>query len=506
MTDIAVFDTGLLNMQAVQMQAKKQPSSPEQKFMDFMSQAKDKTTAINQNVQAKENVKDSSPDFTEKQSQLPIDSEQKSKLSTTEETKIVQEEPAKQEEKITLEEQDKPEVVDEETLAQIQEALAKIMMMLEEMIGVSPEEMEQTLEALGMDTADLMQGNLSELILGLTGEDSIGMVMKEDLFQLVQDVNQTVNEAWQQLEELTGMSREQLQNALRSFEKQKPVVEEPADVETVMQNPYEEVEQFSTNMQESAEEMTVVSDKDSKEKVIAFEDHSDNVKRTDIETKDESEISQEVETIQPEKKPKQETDEKHSFEQNSQNQKFATDVNQNTEEIASQENTISYTDVDTDSIMKQIADYVKIQKNEDMTQMEMQLHPASLGTIKISLATKGGAVTAQFTAQNEAVKQALETQVTQLRTNLEEQGVKIDAIEISVASHQMERNLDQNGQNQQEQQNKEEDERINKIRRKNINLRAWANGDEEIDEIEDEDTKLTVEMMTMYGNSMDLLA
>ena len=136
----------------------------------------------------------------------------------------------------------------------------------------------------------------------------------------------------------------------------------------------------------------------------------------------------------------------------------------------------------------------------------MQRHPASLGTIKISLTTRGGNVTAQFTAQNETVKQALEAQVTQLRTNLEEQGVKIDAIEVSVASHEMERNLDQNGQGNQEQQNKEADEKINKLRRKNINLRAWANGDENPDEIVDEDMKLTVEMMTMYGNSMDLLA
>lgn len=213
-----------------------------------------------------------------------------------------------------------------------------------------------------------------------------------------------------------------------------------------------------------------------------------------------------MQTSQTPKKDGEETDRQQSFQQQGQQSELASGLNQEEIKATAQQEPVSYSDVDTQSIMKQIADYVKVQKNQDMTEMELQLHPASLGTIKISLTTRGGNVTAQFTAQNETVKQALEAQVTQLRTNLEEQGVKIDAIEVSVASHEMERNLDQNGQSNQEQQNKEADEKINKLRRKNINLRAWANGDENPDEIVDEDMKLTVEMMTMYGNSMDLLA
>ena len=87
--------------------------------------------------------------------------------------------------------------------------------------------------------------------------------------------------------------------------------------------------------------------------------------------------------------------------------------------------------VDTESIMKQLADYVKIQKGTELTEMEMQLHPASLGNVHIQLATKGGVVTAQITTQNEAVKNAIETQVVQLKDNLEEQGVKVEAVEVS---------------------------------------------------------------------------
>ena len=89
--------------------------------------------------------------------------------------------------------------------------------------------------------------------------------------------------------------------------------------------------------------------------------------------------------------------------------------------------------------MRQIADMIKIVKGEKLTEMELQLHPASLGTVNVSLTTKGGMVTAEFTTQSETVKAAIEAQASQLKANLEEQGVKIEAIEVSVASHQMEK-------------------------------------------------------------------
>ena len=163
----------------------------------------------------------------------------------------------------------------------------------------------------------------------------------------------------------------------------------------------------------------------------------------------------------------------------------------------------------TESIMKQLADLVKIVKNENLTEMELQLHPASLGTVNVSLTTKGGVVTAEFTTQNEAVKAAIEAQASQLRANLEEQGVKIEAIEVSVESHQMERDLDKNGQEQQRQSQEQETGRIQGMRRNRstINLRAFMNGEELEGEMQgaDDATRIAMEIMAANGNTMDLL-
>jgi len=158
--------------------------------------------------------------------------------------------------------------------------------------------------------------------------------------------------------------------------------------------------------------------------------------------------------------------------------------------------------------MKQLADYVKIQKGTELTEMEMQLHPASLGNVHIQLATKGGVVTAQITTQNEAVKNAIETQVVQLKDNLEEQGVKVEAVEVSVASHQMEKNLDQNGQDHQSQEQDKTTGSIRRIRRSNINLNLYNSDEEALEEAGglDDAARIAMEMMTANGNTMDLLA
>lgn len=106
---------------------------------------------------------------------------------------------------------------------------------------------------------------------------------------------------------------------------------------------------------------------------------------------------------------------------------------------------------DTRQIMDQILEYMKLNLNADTTSLEMQLHPASLGTLHVQIASRGGIVTANFITENEAVKAALENQMVQLREQFEEQGVKIEAIEVTVQTHEFEQNLEQGrGRSQQE--------------------------------------------------------
>lgn len=128
--------------------------------------------------------------------------------------------------------------------------------------------------------------------------------------------------------------------------------------------------------------------------------------------------------------------------------------------------------------------------------MQLQLHPASLGTVNINIASKAGVITAQFTAQNEAVKSVLESQIVQLRNNFEEQGIKVEAVEVTVESHAFERNL--NGENSNRQAAQEGKKRGTR----KLNLNAL----EEEGAAMEEDDRLAVEMMRAGGNTVDFTA
>ena len=159
------------------------------------------------------------------------------------------------------------------------------------------------------------------------------------------------------------------------------------------------------------------------------------------------------------------------------------------------------TPVDTKTsqeIMDQILDYMKIQLKPEMDQLEMQLHPASLGTLKIHLVSKGGEVTAQFQVQNETVKAAVESQIALLKDSLKEQGIKVEAVEVTVESHAFESNLWQG----QERENGSSYQGNKKSPRR-INLNALEEGFEE--EASDEEL-LSAQMMKANGGTVDFTA
>lgn len=153
--------------------------------------------------------------------------------------------------------------------------------------------------------------------------------------------------------------------------------------------------------------------------------------------------------------------------------------------------------VDTQDIMRQIMDYMRIQLDSDTSSLEMQLRPESLGTLQVHVASKDGIVTANFITQNEAVKAALESQMIQLKENFEQQGVKVEAIEVTVQTHEFERNLEQGRGRQQE-------EGAKKGRTRKIQLDGSI-GLEDMEDLTEED-RLAAEMMTANGNTVDYTA
>ena len=99
--------------------------------------------------------------------------------------------------------------------------------------------------------------------------------------------------------------------------------------------------------------------------------------------------------------------------------------------------------METENIIRQITDYMRGNVTDGVSEMDMQLHPANLGSVHIHLEAKEGVLTAQFTAQNESVKAALESQMIQLKDSFEEQGLTVESIEVMVSSQKFDQSYEE---------------------------------------------------------------
>ena len=81
--------------------------------------------------------------------------------------------------------------------------------------------------------------------------------------------------------------------------------------------------------------------------------------------------------------------------------------------------------------------------------------------------------------------------------NLEQQGIKIEAVEVTVASHEFDRSYEENSD-----QNELQDEMQEELKKtRKIDVSAFTT-EEEIEEL-DESEQVTAKMMRADGNSMD---
>ena len=113
---------------------------------------------------------------------------------------------------------------------------------------------------------------------------------------------------------------------------------------------------------------------------------------------------------------------------------------------------------------------------------------------------KDGNIIARFTTADATVKAAIESQLATLQQKFDEQGVKVNAIEVTVQSHAFEQNLEQ-GNDNQNFANEENQKATKSLRR--INLRELTTEDaEELDDSE----KLNAEMMEINGGTVDYSA
>ena len=103
--------------------------------------------------------------------------------------------------------------------------------------------------------------------------------------------------------------------------------------------------------------------------------------------------------------------------------------------------------VSMQEIVDQVVNHIRIRVLPQTTSMELQLNPESLGRVHLSVSSNQGVATATLTVQNEMAKEALESQLVVLRENLESQGLKVESVEVNVSNFGFKNQEDSNNHN-----------------------------------------------------------
>jgi len=369
--------------------------------------------------------------------------------------------------------------VDElQLVAEIEEAIKS---MVAEQLGVSIEEIETVLDELDISAIDLLQGNnLLEVVMQVKEIDDMSAVLTDEgLMNQVRELTEEIDFVVRDVLDEHGINKEVLPEIVEYV---KTVDENEVVKTTTIKN--DDNVNVSDNKETQAATVVVES---TKTEDTGNDTYSSNYSSNNGDSNNKSNNNNNYNNSSNNNIPI----ESHGLQQNQ--------AAQIIDGLADAQ--VSYTSVDMEEIVNQVVEQIKVQVTEQSASMEMQLNPESYGKLQLQVVVRDGVVTAQMAVENEAVKNALEAQVVQLREEMNNQGVKVEAIEVTVASHEFERNLQQE-ENASEQAFEEAQSKAAR-QRMNLNLSMEDLTAEEVENMSDAEV-LERKIMLESGNRMSI--
>ena len=344
----------------------------------------------------------------------------------------------------------------------VKEVCEDIKDAIKEEFDVSDEDIKVAMELLGLTALDLLStAKVAELIEQLTGTDALTLITNEDMMQSFNSIINVVDEANADIAGMLGVKTEEVgivlgQNDIAPVVNSEDTAKQDNVKESDAKNADDNINQTVDNQESLSEVLAkkITTESDGKAKNNMSESNEANNKVTYADVADNM-ISNITDT-------------------------FADII---TEDIS----TVKEAD-----IVNQVIDSVKLMASRELTSMKVMLNPEHLGSVHITVTARNGIVSAQIAAQNEQVKTALENQMVTLSEQFESQGLKVDAVEITVMAHSFE--AGQNfGQSESERKQGE-----SKVHRK-LDLSSFD------DELE-EDLESTAPAPKAEGSSVEYLA
>ncbi len=389
----------------------------------------------------------------------------------TDETKVESDVTEKTEETDVTQVVEGLEELSQEDMEVILETIGNLLYEVMQQFDLSLEELSAKLETFGMEPSDLLtQDGLKDFFLQMNGADVSDLIVDENLNQELQAFIAQISDEVATLETLipdvkkfvSSKDVAQMFSELMTTQDEEfvaPVVAKPMEEVVIADEP----------------EVIVNNEQSTSVNVMKENETSDS---NNQQTKDSLQQTHQDSTTIEQSTVKTQTFENPILQaiQNAMNHIEATVVT---------EQQVQQTD-----ILRQVVEQVRVNMNQQQTSLELQLYPEHLGRIQINVVSKEGVMTASIVAETEAAKQAIEAGLLNLKEAMEQQDLKVEAIEVMVSTM---------GFEQSDEQQQSFDEKGSSNPRRKINLSELG---EEIT-VEDE---AEIEKMKATGSSVSYRA
>lgn len=336
------------------------------------------------------------------------------------------------EEKTELKAEGKTEPTDVEAAERVAAVLTQVTEVIQEVLGLTEEELNQFMEELGISNIDLIQPETLQTLVLKANSEQDAVVLLTDA-KLLDTVNELAVQVENVLQE-AGITPEELVLAMENPEFD-ALVEEAMAAITVAETE-EPVEKTETK-EEVEEESTIV------------EKGSDTTKEVS-----DAPVKVEIQTEGKESEhPSHEKGREDSMEADNFSGQFVQGLQKAAEEISEITGQKDMVQVIRE-IADQILEKVKVSVTAETTSLEIVLTPEELGRVNLTVsAERDGTMKATFVTENELAKEAIERNLVQFKETLQEQGLKVDNIEVTVGNFEFDKNGQAGESSQEEQKN-----------------------------------------------------
>lgn len=140
-------------------------------------------------------------------------------------------------------------------------------------------------------------------------------------------------------------------------------------------------------------------------------------------------------------------------------------------------------------VIELVKNHASLKKASEFMEAKFSLTPDKLGEIDVKLSIHKGQVAAHFTAETLIGKETLESQISLLRTSLQQQGLHVDKIEISLGGQGLQHSF-----SQQEEKSRQ-DQSQQRFSKKKINIEEFYQSHSTLEEYKQSGTENTINIL-----------